>query len=84
MEIYGVEFKLILHNNRNILFIMICFTFVEHKNFGTLYSIYSMHSIRKMLNEKCLKFILLFFFCFYIIIQFYRSIRTINELKINK
>lgn len=63
---------------------MICFTFVEHKNFGTLYSIYSMHSIRKMLNEKCLKFILLFFFCFYIIIQFYRSIRTINELKINK
>lgn len=63
---------------------MICFTFVEHKNFGTLYSIYSMHSIRKMLNEKCLKFILLFFFLLLYIIQFYRSIRTINELKINK
>lgn len=46
---------------------MICFTFVEHKNFGTLYSIYS---IRKMLNEKCLKFILLFFFFFAFILLF--------------
>lgn len=56
---------------------MICFTFVEHKNFGTLYSIYSMHSIRKMLNEKCLKFILLFFFAF---ILLFNSIEVYVQL----
>lgn len=54
---------------------MICFTFVEHKNFGTLYSIYS---IRKMLNEKYLKFILLFFFFAFILL--FNSIEVYVQL----
>lgn len=57
---------------------MICFTFVERKNFGTLYSIYSMHSICKMLNEKCLKFILLFFFFAFILL--FNSIEVYVQL----